>query len=112
MLELILLIVLLYVVYHFIQKRDYKDKPLPPGPTPWPLLGNIGTLAKDNNVFMTFRELRKEYGDVFSLRIGPTLMVVFNGYDTLKEAFIQQGDDMSDRPDLFIFKEVSEHEGM
>lgn len=99
----------LLVVY--ISRRRLKYTNLPPGPIPLPFIGNI-TCMKKNNVFLTFRELRAKYGDVFTLHIGNTITIVFNGYSTLREAFVQHGDKFSDRPDIFIFKHISKHYGI
>ncbi|XP_033743634.1 cytochrome P450 2B4-like [Pecten maximus] len=103
--------VCLVLLVIYLSRRRLHHKNLPPGPTPLPLIGNL-TCMKRNNVFLTFRELRAKYGDVFTLHIGNTVTIVFNGYSTLREAFVQHGDSFSDRPDIFIFKDISKHHGI
>ncbi|XP_060082620.1 cytochrome P450 2C28-like [Ylistrum balloti] len=84
---------------------------VPPGPQPLPFLGNIGYLRSKDQL-QTFRRLRKLFGDVFSLRFGNNLFVIFNGYDTLKEAFIRNGDVFSDRPKTYLMDLMSRGRGI
>ncbi|XP_067675268.1 cytochrome P450 2J4-like [Haliotis asinina] len=88
-----------------------KPQHLPPGPPTLPLIGNILTLA-GGDVRSIFQKLRKRYGDVFSLYFGNRLVIVFNGYETLKEAFVKYGDDFSDRPKGLVYEEYSKRMGV
>lgn len=48
-------------------------------------------------------QLRKSYGNVFSVFIGPQPAVVINGLKAMKEALVNKGSDFAGRPqDLFI----------
>jgi len=58
-----------------------------------------------------FRDLRRQYGDIFSLLVGSRVVVVLTGYKTLKEAFIKQADVFSERPRSFAFDEMAEQMG-
>ncbi|XP_066298300.1 cytochrome P450 2U1-like [Branchiostoma lanceolatum] len=69
---------------------------LPPGPRSWPLIGNLPILSHDA-AHVQFTELSKKYGDVFTIYYGPKLVVVLNGFETIKEALIKKGKDFSDR---------------
>ncbi|XP_033744191.1 cytochrome P450 2C37-like [Pecten maximus] len=69
----------------------------PPGPTGYPLVGNFPLFISGNGPKL-FDQLRQKYGDVFSLQIGSRRMVVINGYEALKEAFVKQADVFSERP--------------
>lgn len=44
---------------------------------------------------------REQCGDVFSLKIGPDLMVILSGYDTIKEGFVKNADSFSGRPFMY-----------
>ncbi|OWF47047.1 cytochrome P450 2B2-like [Mizuhopecten yessoensis] len=84
---------------------------IPPGPPGYPLLGNL-LLLRQGNILDTFRNLRKQHGDVFSVKVGPSLTVVFNGIDILKEAFIKRADEFSGRPYRYISEKVFEGKGI
>lgn len=85
---------------------------VPPGPQPLPFIGNMGYLRSKDKQLQTFRKLRKTYGDVFSLRMGGHLFIIFNGYETLKEAFTKNGDIFSDRPNTYIMEIMSRGRGI
>ncbi|XP_033742979.1 cytochrome P450 2B5-like [Pecten maximus] len=84
---------------------------LPPGPTGYPVVGCI-PLLRNRNILEVFRKFRAQYGDVFSLKIGPKLTVVINGTDALKEAFVKRGDEFSDRPSGFLPLAILQNRGI
>ncbi|XP_053577648.1 cytochrome P450 2A5 [Bombina bombina] len=64
---------------------------LPPGPTPLPFLGNI--LQIKRRELVTFlKEMRCQYGDIFTVYLGPKPVVVVSGYQFVKEALLQCDD--------------------
>jgi cytochrome P450 len=83
--------------------RSKRPADYPPGPTPLPLIGNIPSLLGGDLLKVT-TELRKQYGNLFSLSLGPYWIVFVNGHDLLKEAFVKHADVLSDRPDTFSIK--------
>ncbi|OWF47676.1 Cytochrome P450 2J6 [Mizuhopecten yessoensis] len=88
-----------------------RQKNLPPGPRGLPLFGSIG-LMKTGKPTEIFRKLRRKYGDVFSIKLGSLTVVVINGYDNLKEAFVKRADDFSDRPGTYVIVELSKEKGL
>ncbi|XP_035208263.1 vitamin D 25-hydroxylase-like [Stegodyphus dumicola] len=66
-------------------RRRYR---LPPGPIGVPLLGYLPFLERES--FLTFKKLSEKYGNIFSLYLGRSLVVVLNDYKLIKEAFSQQ----------------------
>ncbi|XP_046568798.1 cytochrome P450 2C23-like [Haliotis rubra] len=83
----------------------------PPGPGfPLPLLGHLLSIGKDPK--KKFREWHKQYGDIFSVYIGNRLVIVMNGYEVLKDAFVKHGDVFSDRPHVFVIDEISNGMGV
>jgi len=100
------LAVVTLICYLFLTRK----KNLPPGPTSLPIIGNIMLLMK-GDVLQTLRDLRAQYGDLYSLKLGSYNAVVVNGYETIKELLTKKGDVTSERPDIFIFSEISMGEG-
>jgi hypothetical protein len=41
-----------------------------PGPTPWPIVGNLPNIVGTKNAVETFRKLQKKYGNLVFLRLG------------------------------------------
>uniref|UniRef100_A0A2K5EF31 Cytochrome P450 family 2 subfamily D member 6/pseudo n=1 Tax=Aotus nancymaae TaxID=37293 RepID=A0A2K5EF31_AOTNA len=69
----------------------------PPGPMPLPGLGNL--LHVDfQNTPNSFNQLRRRFGDVFSLQLVWTPVVVLNGLEAVREALVTRGEDTADRP--------------
>uniref|UniRef100_A0A672JR06 Cytochrome P450 1A n=1 Tax=Salarias fasciatus TaxID=181472 RepID=A0A672JR06_SALFA len=84
---------------------DYTNCPPPPGPTPWPLVGNL--LQMGNQIHLSLTHLSLQYGDVFKVQLGSLTVVVLSGYTTIKQALVRQGDAFAGRPDLFTFSAVA-----
>ncbi|CAJ0942822.1 unnamed protein product [Ranitomeya imitator] len=51
-------------------------------------------------------QLAKEYGPVFSIQIGMSKSIVLCGYDTIKDALVNNADYFSERPDTPVFVET------
>ncbi|XP_024927741.3 probable (S)-N-methylcoclaurine 3'-hydroxylase isozyme 2 [Ziziphus jujuba] len=49
---------------------------IPPGPTPWPIVGNLVQMGKKTHSHITFAHFAKAYGPLISLREGTRLAVV------------------------------------
>ncbi|XP_062375150.1 uncharacterized protein LOC134063576 [Sardina pilchardus] len=69
---------------------------LPPGPPGLPLLGNLPQVDK-NAPYKTFMKWSKQYGPVMTMKIGPLRIVALSGYQTVKEALVDQADDFTGR---------------
>ncbi|XP_069593149.1 uncharacterized protein [Ranitomeya imitator] len=97
-----------FIVCLFIldfMKRRKNGSHFPPGPRGLPFLGNI--LQVDfRNPTVTFNQVRKEFGDVFSLQYFWTKMVVVNGFEVVKEVLINKSKDSADRPRFPIYEPV------
>ncbi|KAF6339721.1 hypothetical protein mRhiFer1_008002 [Rhinolophus ferrumequinum] len=77
----------------------------PPGPVSLPVLGNLLQLDFQNMVF-SFNQLRRRFGDVFSLQIAWTPGVVINGLAAVQEALVNQSEDTSDRPPMPVYEHL------
>ena len=97
-----------------IQGLKHRSHKLPPGPWSLPFIGNfLGLVFK---LFRTGDEpeyqlaaMAKRYGDVFTLRVGSKIMIIANGYKSIKEAY--QNPLISDRPKSKVFEDSSMDEG-
>ncbi|KAL5727675.1 hypothetical protein ACHQM5_000844 [Ranunculus cassubicifolius] len=74
-----LLLIALPLLYLILKS----PKNLPPGPYPWPVIGNIFSMGKKPHI--SLGELAKSYGPLLSLRLGTQLLVVAQTDDAAKE---------------------------
>ncbi|CAG5125149.1 unnamed protein product [Candidula unifasciata] len=99
--DLITWIVAGFIILVFYLLLRGPNPRLPPSPVrPLPVVGHLMHLKAD--LRSQFREWAEQCGDMFSLYMGGSLVVVLNGYDVIKEAMVKKGDLMSDRPPVFI----------
>ncbi|XP_054855151.1 cytochrome P450 2F3-like isoform X2 [Eublepharis macularius] len=78
---------------------------LPPGPRPLPIVGNLFQLDPKNMV-KSLLALRERYGSVYTVYLGSQPFVVLCGYQAVKEALVDRGEDFGGRgdfPALFRF---------
>ncbi|KAI8795725.1 cytochrome P450 2U1 isoform X1 [Biomphalaria glabrata] len=90
----ILAAVLLLLVTFYIRSRQPKNLPPSPGAA-LPLIGHLHLLGK--NPRRRFKQWAQEYGDVFTLQMGPQRNIFVNTLEAMKEAFIKKADVFSDR---------------
>ncbi|XP_028269451.1 cytochrome P450 1D1 [Parambassis ranga] len=95
---------------HCDSQLDHTQYPPPPGPTPWPLVGNL--LQMGDQIHLSLTHLRQQYGDVFKMRLGSLTVVVLSGYHTIRQALVRQGEAFAGRPDLFTFSAVANGKSM
>ncbi|XP_069814558.1 cytochrome P450 2C28-like isoform X2 [Dendropsophus ebraccatus] len=107
---LLLVLVLTFLVMMWVRRKGQQSK-FPPGPTPLPLLGNI--LQIDfKNIVEEFVQFGTKYGPVSMAYLGPKKVLILNGYDIVREAYLEQGDVFSDRPGLAIPEMVFKGHGV
>ncbi|XP_074075232.1 cytochrome P450 2A13-like isoform X2 [Macrotis lagotis] len=82
------------------QRRNYST--LPPGPTPLPFIGNYLQL-NTGQMYDSFMKIGEKFGPVFTVHLGPRIIVVLTGYDAVKEALVDQADEFSGRGEQATF---------
>uniref|UniRef100_A0A8C8W6W8 unspecific monooxygenase n=1 Tax=Peromyscus maniculatus bairdii TaxID=230844 RepID=A0A8C8W6W8_PERMB len=84
---------------------------LPPGPTPLPFIGNILQIdVKD--ISKSLNKLSKVYGPVFTLYMGMKPSVVLHGYEAVKEALIDHGEEFAGRGSFPVSEKVNKGLGI
>ncbi|XP_038655019.1 cytochrome P450 1B1-like [Scyliorhinus canicula] len=78
----------------------------PPGPFPWPLIGNAAQVGRAPH--LSFSRMAERYGSVFSLKLGSRTVVVLNGEEAIRQALVRKGGDFAGRPDFASFGVVSD----
>ncbi|XP_008148480.2 cytochrome P450 2U1 [Eptesicus fuscus] len=114
--------------------RRCRPPGIPPGPTPWPVVGNFGFVLVPpflrgktwlnlgmnipnmdpympaSQVLLT--NLARVYGNIYSFFVGPFLVVVLNDFHSVREALVQQAEAFSDRPRMPLVSQVTKEKGV
>ncbi|KAM4852074.1 cytochrome P450 2C5-like [Thomomys bottae] len=94
-----------------IWRQNSGRRKLPPGPTPFPIIGNI--LQVDmKDITKSLSKLSKVYGPVFTLYLGMKPTVVLYGYEAVKEALIDHGEEFSGRGRFPLIEKVNKGLGV
>lgn len=81
------------------QEQQLVRRPLPPGPRPWPLLGNLLEL-RGNQPHVTLARLAANYGPIFGLQLGQVYAVVLADGGLIREAL--RLDALTGRAPLYV----------
>ncbi|KAM3343839.1 hypothetical protein P3S68_025929 [Capsicum galapagoense] len=80
---LVPLFLLPLIIFIFKIFKSSKITQLPPGPTPWPVIGNIFHIGKMPHITLT--NFAKTYGLIVSLKLGTKCLVVGSSPSVAKE---------------------------
>ncbi|XP_054458235.1 cytochrome P450 2J4-like [Anoplopoma fimbria] len=100
--SLLLFALVLLVTAEYLRAR--RPSSFPPGPRAFPLVGNMFSIDS-SKPHRDMTELAEKYGNVYSLRMGPSWAVVLNGLSALQEGLCK-GDQLSDRPEFPLHSDV------
>lgn len=128
---LIAFVLVFYVLQEYQWHQTYAN--IPPGPKPWPIVGNFGgflvppfilkRFVKNSKEFAKvvsnplspqagLIEMSKLYGNIFSIFVGPQLMVVLTGYDAVRDAMLNHTETFSDRPHIPLVTIITKRKGI
>ncbi|XP_020219547.1 cytochrome P450 98A2 [Cajanus cajan] len=85
-------LITLYVCHAVYQRLRFK---LPPGPRPWPVVGNLYDIKPVR--FRCFAEWAQWYGPIISVWFGSTLNVIVSNSELAKEVLKEQDQHLADR---------------
>jgi len=92
--------VLAIILVTVVVNRFSVSKNLPPGPFPFPIIGNAHKLAADSR-HVDLMAMEKQYGHVFRLYLGSQLVVVVSGANAVKEALVTRSAEFAGRPKVY-----------
>ncbi|XP_068106949.1 cytochrome P450 2G1-like [Hyperolius riggenbachi] len=93
---LILTILISYMFLYSTWNTFYRNKNLPPGPMPLPIIGNVLHIHKGELV-KSLNQLKEKYGSIYTLYFGSRPVVILCGYQMVKEVLVDRGEEFSDR---------------
>ncbi|KAL3829596.1 hypothetical protein ACJIZ3_018398 [Penstemon smallii] len=105
---LLLLLILCFAIWVYaVQIRHRNSYKLPPGPKPFPIIGNIFELGQ--NPHKSLAKLSKIYGPLMSLKLGSMTTIVVSSPETAKLVLLKYDQNFSDRPTLNAMRPFDHH---
>ncbi|KAM3828521.1 cytochrome P450 1A5-like [Vipera latastei] len=101
---------LLFLVLQSFRRKTPQGLKKIPGPRGYPLLGNL--LEVGQNVHLSLTQLSRTYGDIMMIHLGTKPVLVLSGLETIKEALVKHGEVFKGRPDLYIFRHVTDGQSL
>ena len=112
----------LYLIVNFRDRKRRGGLYYPPGPQPWPIIGNLPDIPKDKP-WIAYTDLSKKYGrrnilrttgppqlnpaspgDIIYLRTFSEVIVVLSSFSAIKDLLEKRGEYYSDRPSSPLLK--------
>ncbi|KAK9064016.1 hypothetical protein SSX86_017888 [Deinandra increscens subsp. villosa] len=86
---LVLLVIILFLVYQRLRLR------LPPGPRPWPMVGNLYDIKPVRS--RCYAEWAQQYGPIISVWFGSILNVVVSNSELARQVLAEKDEQLADR---------------
>uniref|UniRef100_A0A0C9RJY0 TSA: Wollemia nobilis Ref_Wollemi_Transcript_14117_1818 transcribed RNA sequence n=1 Tax=Wollemia nobilis TaxID=56998 RepID=A0A0C9RJY0_9CONI len=94
--SLLLLFTALLVPFLVLGKRN-KTYHLPPGPSGWPILGNLVQIS-NQTLQVYFQKLHQQYGSIYTVRLGYQPLIMVASHELAHEALIEKSSIFASRP--------------
>ncbi|XP_075772871.1 cytochrome P450 2H2-like isoform X1 [Pelodiscus sinensis] len=108
---LFLVICVSCLLFLFTWRKTPGSGKLPPGPVALPLIGNMLQL-REKSLSQHLDELSRTYGSIFTIYLGSERVVVLHGYEAVKEALVDLGDEFSRRGKMPLFETATKGTGI
>lgn len=95
------LIALVGIILYGVLFVGRRDRRLPPGPPTLPIIGNLHQIPTKGSYF-AFTKWAKEYGGIFSLKLGPGTAVVLTDRRLVKQLIDKRSNIYSNRPHSYV----------
>ncbi|XP_040179136.1 cytochrome P450 2G1-like [Rana temporaria] len=93
---LVLILLLSFMFIYSTWDKMYRNRNLPPGPTPLPVIGNL-LHVKRGEMVKSLNQLKEKYGSIYTLYFGSRPAVILCSYQMVKEVLIDHADEFSNR---------------
>ncbi|XP_071999882.1 cytochrome P450 2K1-like [Engystomops pustulosus] len=103
--------VVVFTLLYLLKSRQNKRADSPPGPRPWPVIGNLHVLNLKKPQ-QTYLELAEKYGPVFTFYMGPRKFVVISGYEAVRDALVNHAEEFGERAGVKIFQDLDKGMGI
>ncbi|XP_005515609.2 cytochrome P450 2C5 [Columba livia] len=106
----LLILLLLSILWFLVWRTSRVRRRLPPGPAPWPILGNLW--QKDIvPLDRTHAKLSSTYGPIFTIWLGLKPAVVLCGYEVVKDALLGHSEEFGGRPEIPLLVQLTKNYG-
>jgi hypothetical protein len=86
-----------YLLFAFQDHRRRKGLPYPPGPKPWPIIGNLLNTPKQTP-WIAYRDMSKKHGDILYFQVFGQAILVLCSLTAIKDLLEKRGEIYLDRP--------------
>ncbi|XP_005419041.1 cytochrome P450 2J6-like isoform X2 [Geospiza fortis] len=108
--EVLVFFVLSLLLIEFL-KLQWMRRHFPPGPTPYPFFGNL--LQMNFKIHHEhLKKMAKIHGNIFTLWISNTPVIVLQGFQAVKEGLTAHAEDVAGRPESRIFQILTHGNGV